>query len=318
MKFACYLLLLMATLCVCHLEGIATASTPMTPAEFKERLSGPIVVIPTPFKADGSVDDDGVREIVRRSLANDARVFALTAGDSFYHELSIDEVKALTKTLVDAVGDQGITLAASGDWSKEDILAYVKYAEEVGADAVQVLKSAKASDDEVVAFYREVDAATNLGIVLHGDFPAEQLEKVLAIDSVVALKEDVSLEYLTDRLTEFGDRINIFPGGSESRFLVAWPYGAKAYYSGIYQFNAPLARKFWQAVQAGDFAAATDFVRRYDYPFIKKFSHGFWHASMAYFGVSERYIRPLDQSYTDQQMAEVADFWNTRGVTPEK
>lgn len=316
MRFVCRIVMLLALLCS-PFAAVAKPSRLITPAEFKEQLVGPIVVIGTPFKADGGIDHDGVREMVHRGLANDAKVFALTAGDSFYHELSIDEAKSLTRTLVKAVGDDGITIAATGEWTKDQILDYVKFAEEIKADAVQVLKPPKASDDEVVAFYRDVAAATRLGIVLHGNFSAEQLKKVVAVNSVVALKEDISLEYLTDRLLLFGDRLNIFPGGSESRFLVAWPFGARAYYSGIYQFNAPLAKQFWHAMKKGDVRAAADFVRKYDDPFMKNFSQAFWRASMAYFGVSQRYMRPLDKSYTDKQMAEVAAFWEKLGVSAE-
>jgi 4-hydroxy-tetrahydrodipicolinate synthase len=290
------------------------ASNPMPPAEFKEKLVGPIVVIGTPFKSDGGIDHDGVREMIRRGLANEARVFALTAGDSFYAQLSIDEVKDLTNTLVAAVGDDGITIAATGEWPKEDVLDYVKFAEAAGADAVQVLVPPKASDDEIVDFYRDVDEATQLGIVLHGKFSPELLTRIVEIDSVVAMKEDISLEYLTDRLLQFGDRLNIFPGGSEGRFLVAWPFGATAYYSGIYQFKPDLAKEFWHAMQNGDVRAAREFVRKYDDPFIKNFRHAFWRASKAHFGVSERYMRPLDKSYTDEQMAEVARFWDRLGV----
>src|SRR5689334_9068315 len=101
MRFVFRVGILLTLMCL-PFAATAHQSRLLTPAEFKEQLVGPIVVIGTPFKADGGIDHDGVREMVRRGLANDARVFALTAGDSFYHELSIDEAKSLTRTLVDA------------------------------------------------------------------------------------------------------------------------------------------------------------------------------------------------------------------------
>jgi 4-hydroxy-tetrahydrodipicolinate synthase len=279
---------------------------------------GPIVVVATPFKADASVDYDGVREMVRRAKLHGATVFALTSGDSLYSELSIEEVKTLTRVLAEAAGADGIVIACSGDWSKDDVLDYARFAEEVGADALQVLKPPKMTDDdEVVAYFREVAQATRLGIVLHGNFSEELLGKLVSIESIVSMKEDVGLEYLMDRLLVFGDRLAIFPGGAESRFIVGWPFGARAYYSGFYQFAPALGEQFWNAMQQQDLRAAAAFVKKYDFPYMRAWNPAFWRASMAYFGVSERYIRPIEKSYTEQQMKEVAQFWSDLGVFPE-
>jgi dihydrodipicolinate synthase/N-acetylneuraminate lyase len=164
-----------------------------------------------------------------------------------------------------------------------------------------------------------VAAATKLPIVLHGQYSAPLLKKLLqAVPTIVAMKEDGELAYYIDRQIEFGDRLNIFGGGAESRFLVGQPYGAKAFYSTYSGFAPDISMQFWEVARRGDIKAAADITRRYDHPFIARFTHPFWHATLEHFGVAERYMRPPQTSYTDEQMAEVKSFFDAQGLKPEK
>lgn len=61
------------------------------------------------------------------------RVFTLTKG------LTYNEVKALTKTMGEAVAGRGIFIAATGDWWTGQAAEYARYAEGLGASAVQIL-----------------------------------------------------------------------------------------------------------------------------------------------------------------------------------
>src|SRR6267142_129084 len=73
------------------------ASQPVTPAEFKQRLRGPIVSIPTPFTPDFRLDGPGLRQMIEMDLRNQIVIFELTAGDSQYSFLAYDEIKQLAR-----------------------------------------------------------------------------------------------------------------------------------------------------------------------------------------------------------------------------
>lgn len=60
------------------------------------------------------IDYQGLRNIIRRALPYQAKVFALTAGDSKYTVLSYEEVKEVTRVMIETVGDQGLTIASTG------------------------------------------------------------------------------------------------------------------------------------------------------------------------------------------------------------
>jgi 5-dehydro-4-deoxyglucarate dehydratase len=258
--------------------------------------------------------------MVTRGLRYGIRVFAMTAGNGQYHALDQDEIRAITAAMVEAANDEAIVIAATGDWWTGLTVDYARYADAVGADAVQVMLPTRAADEAgIVKHFEAVASATKLPIVLHGQYSAPLLKKLLpAVPSIVAMKEDGELAYYIDRQVEFGDRLNIFAGGAESRFLVAQPYGAKAFYSTYSGFAPDISMRFWEAARRGDVKAAADITRRYDHPFIARFSHPFWHATLEYFGVAQRYMRPPQPSFTDAQMADVKSFFDAQGLNPEK
>jgi dihydrodipicolinate synthase/N-acetylneuraminate lyase len=154
--------------------------------------------------------------------------------------------------------------------------------------------------------------------VLHGDFSAALLRKLLPeVPAVSAMKEDVTFDYYIARQIEFGDRIAIFSGGMEHRLLVGMPYGSHAFYSAYAVFAPDVSMKYWEAYQAGDVKKVAALVRKYDYPYLQKFSKQFWHGSMEYFGVAQRYLRPPVESYTDEQMKELKPFFDGQGLDPK-
>lgn len=289
-----------------------------SPEAFKRRLAGPILSLPTTFTADRSVNYDAVHKMVGRARRYGVPVFALTAGNSKYALLSYDEIMRVTQALVEAAGGDGLTIAATGAWPTEQVVDYARFSESVGADAVQILRP-KGVDDEDALFqhFQTVAANTRLPIVLHGNYSAALIRRLLVIDAIVAMKEDGALTYYIDRAIEFGDRVEIFSGGAESRYLVGHPYGARAFFATYTGFAPDIPMKFWSAIRAGNIKKAVDITSAYDHPFIKRFTHPFWHATLEYFGVAQRYLRPPFESYTDRQMNDVKAFFDGQRLDPE-
>jgi dihydrodipicolinate synthase/N-acetylneuraminate lyase len=291
--------------------------TPLTPAEFKSRLEGPIQSNPAPFNARFEVDYEAVRKMIKRALHYGVRVFALTAGNTQYQSLTYDEIQELTRVVAESVDGRGLVIAATGDWWTQRAVDYARYAESVGADAVQVLRPGRSGgEDSLVKHFETIARSTRLGLVLHGDYSDSLFEKLLAIDSVVAMKEDGALTQYIQRQISFGDRIKIFGGGQEYRYLVGYPYGATAFYSTYTTFAPDISMRFWNAIKGGDLKAAVQITTRYDYPYLKMFTHPMWHATLEYFRLGQRYLRPPQLSYTDQQMKELKTFFDNQGLDP--
>jgi dihydrodipicolinate synthase/N-acetylneuraminate lyase len=302
------------------LPSVVKAATagPLTPAEFKQKLRGPIVSIPTPFTSDFQLDGAGLRRMIEMNLRNQITIFELTAGDSQYSFLSYDETKQLARMVAEGVGGRGMSIIGTGPWWTSRTVEFARYVESVGGTALQVLKPGGGDEDSIVEHYRQVAKATRLPIVLHGDFPMSMLEKLTQIDSIVALKEDVSLSYYIDGMIRFGKRINCFSGGGLDWFMVAQPYGATAYFDSYATFFPEVAVRFWEAVKRGDYATETEIIEKYDHPFIQNFSAPFWHATLEYFDVAGRYLRAPQKSYSDAEMTKVKEFYDKLGISPQK
>lgn len=305
---------------------LAQHGVPMKPAEFKEALRGPILSAPTAFTADGSIDYAGMKKVMERALDYGCKVITLTSGNNRYDRLSYQEIKNLTRLMVDAGQGRAITIAATyKTWSIDTVIAYVRYAESIGASAVQVDCPEGFMQDSSIgsirAFYSQVAAQTHLGIVLHGYYSAALLKALITIPSVVALKEDVAdLNYYVQRQIVFGDRLAIFAGGSDSRYLFGYAYGSPAYFSTLYSYAPWIGRQYWNAIQAKDLKKAVAIANHYDIPFMKRWSFPFWTAAIAYLGGSQRYIRFKKgdkqgaETLSDDELMQMQAFVDSLGL----
>jgi 4-hydroxy-tetrahydrodipicolinate synthase len=279
----------------------------LTPEEVKARIRGPILTVPTPFTRDFAVDYPGVRNMVKLGLANGIGVYELTAGNSQYNVLSYEEIKQLTRVLVEAVGGRGIVIAATGPWWTGQAVDYARYADSVGADAVQVMLPS-GSEDGYVEHFRKIAAATKRAIVLQGDPSPALLRRLVAIPSIVSMKEDGSDAYYQEVVKAFGKRLAIFCGGQKRRYLLAQTLGSPAFFSFFVSFAPSVTVRFWEAVQKNDQAAAQQIVDRYEKPVFDfclagpRGFHAYWRGLMEIYGVASRYVRPPDESCADEDM----------------
>src|SRR5262249_15624001 len=140
--------------------------------KFQQRLLGPIYSNPCPFTADLKPDDAAQKKGIARALRHGIGVFATTAGNTKYATLRLGEIKHVNRVMIECVAGKALTIAATGDWDTSQAVAFARYAQEIGADALQVHNPSKFRDNEKDAFnhFKTVAAATKLPIVLHGHF----------------------------------------------------------------------------------------------------------------------------------------------------
>lgn len=292
-------------------------SRPLDPQQFRAALAGPIMSLPSTWNEDLTVNLDAVHKMIGRGLRYGVPVFELTAGNSKYSCLTFDEIKSVSQAMVEAADGQGITIAATGAWPTEQVVDYAKYCEERGADAVQILLPKGVTDeDELYKHFLTISQSTRLPIVLHGEYSRPLLTRLSEIDSIVAMKEDGQLTYYIDRAIGYGDRFEIFSGGAENRYLVGYPYGSRAFFSTYTGFAPDKPMKFWAAIRNDDLKQAVSITKKYDYPFISRFTHPFWHGTLEYFGLAKRYMREPFKTLTDAEFAEIKPFFDSQGVDP--
>jgi len=297
----------------------ARASGAVSPAEFRRRLEGPICSAPTVYNADFSLDLASFRRVVECGVKAGCSAFTLTSGNNQYDRLSYDEIKGLTRTLVEAVAGRGLTIGATGPWWTGQAVDYARYAAGVGVDAVQVQLPPQGSTASLVEHFRQAARAAGRAIVLHGQIPAPLMRKLVEMDEISAYKEEYPPMYSREIFEEFGGRLNIFAGGQKGNFLTYRPFGMKAYYSTFSTFAPAVAREFWTAVRNNDMAAAGKIVLRYDVPFFRgtpvgAWTHAYWRGTLEAHGLAKRFLRPPEESLTDAHIAGIREFQRKLGL----
>jgi dihydrodipicolinate synthase/N-acetylneuraminate lyase len=255
--------------------------------------------------------------MIGRAIRYGVPIFELTAGNSKYACLTFDEIKDVTKSMIEAADGKGLTIAATGAWSKEQVIDYAHFCKSHEADALQILLPEGVKDeDKLYTHFLKISQSTDLPLVLHGEYSRPLLERLAKIDSIVAMKEDGQLTYYIDRIIGFGDRIEIFSGGAENRYLVGYPYGARAFFSTYTGFAPDKPMQFWDAIRNNDLKQAVTITKKYDYPFISRFTHPFWHATLEYFGVAKRFMRKPFETLPESQLPEIKAFFDGQGIDP--
>lgn len=290
---------------------------PLDPQQFRAALAGPIMSLPTTWNEDLTVNLDAVQSMVDRGLRYGVPIYELTAGNSKYEYLTFDEIKSVSRAMVEAVNGEGVTIVATGAWQTEQVVEYAKFCEERGADGLQILLPKDVTDeDQLYKHFLTISKSTRLPIVLHGEYSRSLLTRLSEIDSIAAMKEDGELTYYIDRAIGFGDRFEIFSGGAENRYLVGYPYGSRSFFSTYTGFAPDKPMEFWAAIRNNDLKQAVAITKKYDYPFISRFTHPFWHATLEYFGVAKRHMRKPFKTLTDAEYAEIKPFFDGQGIDP--
>ncbi len=306
-----------------ELQAAGSSGNPLSPAELKKRLRGPIMAIPTPFTKDSEVDYDGVRNMIRLGLDHGIVAYELTSGDSQFHCLSYDEIKQLTCVLVETVGGKGIAIGCTSEWWTKRAVEYARFCEEIGADGIQI-RLPRGEEDGFVQHVQTIADSTKLGLVLQGTGPVTDslLGKLSVIPSFVGLKEDKGDTYYFDWQRKFGDRLAIFCGGQKWRFLTGHEYGSMGYLTTFGTFAPTITTRFWDAIEKKDLNAARGIVLKYDAPFFdmclsgKTSFQAYWRATLAHFGVAQPYLRAPEASASDEVRKEIAAFFDNLGLKP--
>lgn len=285
----------------------------LAPADFRDRIVGPILSVPTCYKSDLSLDHAAMKRIVDLGIANGSQVVTLTAGNNQYHVLTNDEIRELTSGMIDAVAGRAVMIAATGAWPTEQAVDYAKFATARGATALQVTLP-KLDDDAMVAHFEAIARATPVGIVLHGQPSLELMRRLVKTESIVAFKEEYSTIQSLSLIREFRGRVNFFAGGEKARLLTYHPYGMRAWYSTFMTFAPSVANEFRAAVDAGDLKQAGEIVLKYETPVFARFSHPFWRATLEHFGLATRHVRRPEKAFTDEQMVELGTFFEELGL----
>ncbi len=180
-------------------------------------LTGSIVAIVTPFKANGDIDVDAFDKLIEFHLSNgtDGLVVCGTTGET--PALSGDEDAFLIERAVKQVGGRIPVIAGTGSNSTQECIKYSRKAEAIGVDAVLVVGPYynKPTEKGMYQHFATVAEAIEVPIILY-NVPSRTGSKI-SVDNTIKLannfKNIVAIKEASGDLALFAELIARKPEG---------------------------------------------------------------------------------------------------------
>ena len=174
----------------------------------------------TPFTADHRLDEDGFRSNITHWV-DDLGIAGLfiSGKQGEFFSMSVDERKRSFELGVEAAGGRAQTIMSCSDQNLDVVLDLARHAEQVGADYIVVhapmLHFFTEHDETVMAYYRTVSEAVDIGIALwsHPDsgylMSPELCNRLADLDNIVAIKYSVPRDMYSELSALASDRIQV-------------------------------------------------------------------------------------------------------------
>ena len=227
-----------------------------------EHIHGIVAPMVTPFRSDGSIDEDALREDARY-LIEVAKVHGLAVCGSTGegHTLSTDETRRIT-ALVSQVsfGRVPVITGIIAD-STAAVIERGCAVREYGVAALQVTPVHyvfRPDDDAMVRHFADIAAATELPIIIYNVVPWTYLSPALLtriiddVPRVIGVKQSAGdMKLLADLLIMAGDRSRIMTA-VDALLYPSFSLGAVGAIAAILTAAPTLCVDLWNASQAGD------------------------------------------------------------------
>ena len=182
-----------------------------------------------PFRADGSLDEEGFRRNIHHwtvELGIDGIFVGGKQGEFF--SMSLEERKRAFDIAVSAVGERAATIMSCSDQNIDTVIELARHAQRCGADYIvvhaPVLSFLSARDETLLQYYKHIASQVDIAIALWSHIDSgylmspELCNRIADIENVVAIKYSVPRQMYTELTRLAGDRI-IVSTSSEEEWL---------------------------------------------------------------------------------------------------
>jgi dihydrodipicolinate synthase/N-acetylneuraminate lyase len=227
-----------------------------------KKIEGVVPILVTPFDEAGRIDEDSLKSLVDFNIAAGVHGLGLALGSEIF-KFSEAERKQLVRATVAAVAGRVPLIVNTGAAGTDLAVLYSKSAEAAGADALMVIPPhfMPASAEEIAHYYRTIDAAVGIPLILQ-DIPQAPVPPGLAVRLArecrnVAYIKVETLPITTkvaDMSAAAGKELIVFGGAGGSYFIEEMRRGAR----GTMPFCSQPAAfvETWARFQAGDESGA--------------------------------------------------------------
>jgi len=211
----------------------------MKPAELRQKLSGVIAFPITPFKSDLSLDIEGLRENLAKLFAHPICAVVAAGGTGEMYSLSPAEHLRVVDATVEASAGRVPVIAGVG-FNQQLAVELARAATDAGADGILAFPPyfPNADDEGMLAYYRAIAAASNLGALIYSrdwaNFSPLMVERLAEIPNLVAWKDGQGdIRRLQMIMNRVGDRLHWIGGAGDDMVAAYYSTGIRTYTSSI-------------------------------------------------------------------------------------
>lgn len=179
-------------------------------------IKGIITALVTPFRPDDSIDEEGLRVLLRRQVEQGVHGVAVVAGSGEYVNLSETERSRVVEISVDELAGRIPVIAGVLSPNTRDASLWAGKATRLGADALLVLTPYynRPSINGLIDHFRRIAEATNLPVLIYNNpgrtginLSPEDYVRLANIPGIKGIKEcNRDLATLSQTISHLGTR----------------------------------------------------------------------------------------------------------------
>ncbi|MFP3897342.1 MAG: dihydrodipicolinate synthase family protein [Anaerolineales bacterium] len=232
----------------------------------KEKIRGVDIVLITPFEEDGALDLEGLRENVNFLVEEiEGKDFILTPVGSTgeFYALSEEEHKAVIKAVVEEVAGRVPVFAGTAQAATPQTVAMCRYAEEVGADGLQLVLPYYhiPTNEGMYEHFKAVADAVDIGIKIYNNpavssswIDSDLMARLSEIENIIGLKENTPhITYYRQMIRTLDPaKIATLCGLGEVMYSFEVVYGCLGFVTWIGNFAPQLSYRVYEAGESRD------------------------------------------------------------------
>lgn len=235
-----------------------------------------LVVQMTPFTKDEGVDIEGLRENTRYLVEVSKKgpiVLVPCGSNGEFYAMSEEEIKKVIKVVVEEANGKVPVIAGTGAAGTKVAIELSKYAQDVGADGVQVVLPYYhiPTEEGMYLHFRKIAEAIDVGIMIYNNpsvskcYIRPPLMKKIVNDlpNMVGIKENTPLiDVFHQQVKAVGSKVPVIQGRGERWYTFTVPLGARGFVSGLANFMPEFSLELLKAGNEGDYNKVFQLIKK--------------------------------------------------------